>query len=215
MKNDLIRSIVDENGTIWFIQTNGTRARARIKSCKTCSEAFADYPSGRTEYCSKECFRKPCRRCGKQFNPSTNRKIYCSEECTRGTSTCKTCGKAFIRTKKSAGIFCSTLCCYELKCPVGTVRDGSGGYRIIKVPLGTLGTRVSGNRRSHWMWEHRYVMQQKLGRALAKHENVHHINGKRGDNRPENLELWKRSQPAGVRSADYHCPGCRCHMHDV
>jgi hypothetical protein len=60
------------------------------------------------------------------------------------------------------------------------------------------------------MLTHRYVMQQKLGRPVLKTEEVHHINGKRDDNRPENLELWKRSHPAGVRSSDYHCAGCRC-----
>jgi hypothetical protein len=27
------------------------------------------------------------------------------------------------------------------------------------------------------------------------------------------LELWKRSQPDGVRSKDYHCVGCRCFDH--
>ena len=50
--------------------------------------------------------------------------------------------------------------------------------------------------------EHRYIMEQTIGRILVKDENVHHKNGVRNDNRPENLELWSSRQPKGQRIED-------------
>jgi predicted metal-dependent phosphoesterase TrpH len=45
-------------------------------------------------------------------------------------------------------------------------------------------------------------MEQILGRELKSTEHVHHRNGDRLDNRPQNLELWTIGQPNGQRVRD-------------
>jgi len=50
--------------------------------------------------------------------------------------------------------------------------------------------------------EHVLVMERLLGRRLRSGELVHHRNGVRGDNRPQNLELWVKPHPPGARVED-------------
>jgi hypothetical protein len=49
---------------------------------------------------------------------------------------------------------------------------------------------------------HRHLYEQHYGIKLLPHQNIHHINGDRTDNRIENLELWDTSQPSGQRVED-------------
>lgn len=56
--------------------------------------------------------------------------------------------------------------------------------------------------RGRYVFEHILVAEFLLGRYLLPTETVHHRNGVRDDNRPENLELWTRPQPSGIRVTD-------------
>jgi len=71
-----------------------------------------------------------------------------------------------------------------------------GGYVMI------LARELPRAGRNGYVFEHILVMEQLLGRHLVAGETVHHLNGVRDDNRPGNLELWTRPQPAGIRASE-------------
>lgn len=70
------------------------------------------------------------------------------------------------------------------------------GYRLVSRP-GHPNAQANGKIR-----EHRLVMSEMLGRPLRDDENVHHRNGIRHQNHPDNLELWVSIQPCGQTVPD-------------
>lgn len=75
----------------------------------------------------------------------------------------------------------------------------SHGYWFVVVPPEDRHLVPVGRTRD---FEHRLVVARRLGRPLHEDEVVHHKNGDRLDNRPENLELWTTAQPKGQRVVD-------------
>lgn len=106
---------------------------------------------------------------------------------------CTVCGQAVARyvtpyqQRIDALKFCSRQCKGKAMSGAahpmwsgGRIQDGNG-YILIHQP-DHPNARAQG-----YVYEHRLVMESKLGRYLDPVEVVHHINGDTQDNRPENL----------------------------
>lgn len=163
----------------------------------------------RQQYCSHECWseairlpRAICARedCSVKVRLPVHK--FCSRACyaksrNRIRLTCALPGcDNTVRQKRTK--YCSRTCgAMSRRVAIGATRRAKKGYIEIRVQQGP-----SGATKGDWTLEHRYVMEQHLGRSLAAHEEIHHKNGARDDNRIENLELWSRSQPSGQRIKD-------------
>lgn len=139
---------------------------------------------------------------------------------------CEECKQRFLTSIfHRAARFCSRKCASkrEVKNPVcGERHHAWKGGRMV-TPKGYVAVltpyhpSLKGSQR-RYVLEHRLVMEQITGRFLKPKEHVHHRNGIRNDNRPENLELWVNGHPPGQRVEEQrtkHCPTCTCYLNGV
>lgn len=107
--------------------------------------------------------------------------------------------------KYLAGGLCSMH--YERRRKTGEVgvpgiKRRHGVYRWTDPKSGYVYVEPGHTGRAKRMLEHRFVMEEAIGRTLLPRETVHHVSGVRNDNRIENLELWVKAHPAGQRVED-------------
>ena len=83
----------------------------------------------------------------------------------------------------------------------------SAGYVEIYMP-----EHPNSNR--GYIFEHIAVLEKKLGRYLYAHEDSHHINGIKDDNRPENLVAMSKSEHTRLHATGRKRPDIVRHGYD-
>ena len=137
-----------------------------------------------------------CTQCQQEFFETASHPHAQCDACRVPKYPCPGCGKIIRKTSAS---------CWDCRVEIGSSNGNwhggktrhSSGYPMLHVPDHP---RAKSNR--GYVFEHILIMEDLLGRHLKATEKIHHKNGIRDDNRPENLELWTTSHPSGCRVDD-------------
>ncbi len=140
----------------------------------------------------KTQIEKICGECKKVFYrnkdawaEANGRYKYCSNQCRVKAHKGWVPGKEF-RKKMSA---------YRKNIYGENTPRWSGGKRIDADGYVLVLNRTHPNRsKNNYVREHRIVAEKMLNRLLRKDEIIHHINGIKTDNSPENIMITNRSE---------------------
>ena len=150
---------------------------------KACERIISVYKLAKSHFCNKECVSKWLIR-------------QSSIECI-----CSFCGKTIHtqanRVNRNSNNFCNKECYVKwLPNTLKAHKNPSWKGGRVTTHEGYIRKYMPEHPNSNhqYILEHRFVMEKKLGRYLTKNEIVHHLNGIRDDNRPENLHVTIRGK---------------------
>lgn len=85
-----------------------------------------------------------------------------------------------------------------------------GGKKMSMGYIYILAPDHAGANSEGYVAEHRIVMEKMIGRLLSPKEIIHHKNGDKKDNRPENLRLFESNKAhSSFHQIHKFCPHCK------